>query len=140
MSTGIENPTPEDAPDGEYMAVFIPIRLPELSRSGPPLLPGLMAASVWITSWIGRPVAAELISLRSPLKKEEAIFRSSKMRIKLEILGQKMAFVLNFLYWHVSFAFASMDEMCRIYSSQEKRPSMKMHTHQELASMGYIEW
>jgi hypothetical protein len=49
------------------MAVFIPMRFPELSRSGPPLLPGLIAASVWITSWIGRPVAAELISLRSPL-------------------------------------------------------------------------
>nr|DAD30939.1 TPA_asm: hypothetical protein HUJ06_009790 [Nelumbo nucifera] len=50
VSTGIENPTPEDAPDGEYIAVFIPIKLPELSRSGPPLLPGFMAASVCITS------------------------------------------------------------------------------------------
>lgn len=49
------------------MAVFIPIRVPELSRSGPPLFPGLIAASVCITSWIGRPVAAELISLRKPL-------------------------------------------------------------------------
>jgi hypothetical protein len=46
VSTGIENPTPEDAPDGEYIAVFIPMRFPELSRSGPPLLPGLIAASV----------------------------------------------------------------------------------------------
>jgi len=69
VSTGIENPTPEDAPDGEYIAVFIPIKLPELSSSGPPLLPGLIAASVCITSCIGRPVAAELISLRNPLKK-----------------------------------------------------------------------
>ena len=50
VSTGIENPTPEDAPEGEYIAVFIPIRFPELSRSGPPLLPGLIAASVCITS------------------------------------------------------------------------------------------
>lgn len=50
VSTGIENPTPEDAPDGEYIAVFIPMRFPELSRSGPPLLPGLIAASVCITS------------------------------------------------------------------------------------------
>lgn len=69
VSTGMENPTPDDAPDGEYIAVFMPIRLPALSRSGPPLLPGLIAASVWITSWIGRPVAAELISLRSPLQR-----------------------------------------------------------------------
>ncbi|KAM0033697.1 hypothetical protein Hdeb2414_s0016g00489011 [Helianthus debilis subsp. tardiflorus] len=50
VSTGMENPTPDDAPDGEYIAVFIPIRFPELSRSGPPLFPGLIAASVWITS------------------------------------------------------------------------------------------
>lgn len=67
VSTGIENPTPDEAPEGEYIAVFIPIRFPELSRRGPPLFPGLMAASVWMTSWIGRPVAAELISLRRPL-------------------------------------------------------------------------
>ena len=72
----MENPTPEDAPDGEYIAVFIPIRFPELSRSGPPLFPGLIAASVWITSWIGRPVAAELISLRSPLQKEINIYHT----------------------------------------------------------------
>jgi len=63
----MEKPTPDDAPEGEYIAVFTPIKFPELSRSGPPLLPGLIAASVCITSCIGRPVAAELISLRSPL-------------------------------------------------------------------------
>lgn len=67
MSTGIANPTPDEAPEVEYMAVFMPIRFPKLSRSGPPLLPGLIAASVWMTSWIRRPVAAELISLLSPL-------------------------------------------------------------------------
>ena len=31
----------------EATAVFIPITVPELSTSGPPELPGLMAASVW---------------------------------------------------------------------------------------------
>lgn len=67
VSTGIEKPTPDDAPDGEYMAVFMPIRFPALSSKGPPLLPGLIAASVWMTSCMGRPVAAELISLRNPL-------------------------------------------------------------------------
>lgn len=55
------------------MAVFMPIKFPELSSSGPPLLPGFMAASVWITSCIGRPVAAELISLRSPLQKSQQV-------------------------------------------------------------------
>jgi hypothetical protein len=64
----MEKPTPDDAPEGEYIAVFTPIKFPELSRSGPPLLPGLIAASVCITSCIGRPVAAELISLRNPLQ------------------------------------------------------------------------
>jgi len=37
-----------------YIAVFTPITFPPESSSGPPLLPGLMAASVWITS-IGAP-------------------------------------------------------------------------------------
>ncbi len=48
--------------------MLMPMRLPPLSRSGPPLLPGFIAASVWITSCIGLPVAAELISLRNPLQ------------------------------------------------------------------------
>ena len=40
MSTGIAKPTPDDEPLIVYIAVFIPIKLPELSSSGPPLLPG----------------------------------------------------------------------------------------------------
>ena len=56
---------PADEPDGLKMAVFMPIRRPALSNSGPPELPGLIAASVWITfligrcvtDWISRPVA-----------------------------------------------------------------------------------
>ena len=35
------------------MAVFTPIRRPALSSRGPPELPGLIAASVWMTSSIG---------------------------------------------------------------------------------------
>jgi hypothetical protein len=45
-SIGIANPTPEFAPEGLYIAVFIPITAPEESNNGPPLLPGLIAASV----------------------------------------------------------------------------------------------
>ena len=37
------------------MAVFMPMSRPDESRSAPPLLPGLIAASVWITFVIGRP-------------------------------------------------------------------------------------
>jgi hypothetical protein len=80
VSTGMENPTPDDAPEGEYIAVFTPIKFPELSRSGPPLLPGLIAASVCITSCIGRPVAAELISRRKPLGASE---ETTKQRLSV---------------------------------------------------------
>ena len=56
---------PALAPLGLWMAVFTPMRRPALSSRGPPLLPGLMAASVWITPemrrrvtlWISRPSA-----------------------------------------------------------------------------------
>src|SRR2546423_15646378 len=40
------------------IAVLIPMTLPAASRSGPPLLPGLIAASVWmrfVSCWAGGP-------------------------------------------------------------------------------------
>ena len=45
------------APVGSAMAVLIPMRRPLLSSSTPPELPGLMAASVWMTLRIGTPLA-----------------------------------------------------------------------------------
>ncbi|WYK06847.1 hypothetical protein DWF04_018730 [Cereibacter sphaeroides f. sp. denitrificans] len=45
---GIENPMPTEPPEGEKIAVFMPTTLPSVSKSGPPELPRLMAASVWI--------------------------------------------------------------------------------------------
>lgn len=45
------------APVGSAMAVLIPMRRPLLSSSTPPELPGLMAASVWITLRMGTPLA-----------------------------------------------------------------------------------
>ena len=48
VSTGTAKPTPALAPLGLKMAVLMPMSLPAESRSGPPELPGLMAASVWI--------------------------------------------------------------------------------------------
>mmetsp|Transcript_1930 Transcript_1930/g.7500 ORF Transcript_1930/g.7500 Transcript_1930/m.7500 type:complete len:252 (+) Transcript_1930:185-940(+) len=56
LSTGSANPTPADAPEGEYIAVLTPMSRPLLSSSGPPELPGLMAASVCTTSRMRRPV------------------------------------------------------------------------------------
>ena len=45
MLIGIEKPMPVES---RAIAVLIPITAPVASRSGPPLLPGLIAASVWI--------------------------------------------------------------------------------------------
>ena len=46
--TGIANPMPMEPPVREKIAVLTPMRLPALSTSAPPELPGLMAASVWM--------------------------------------------------------------------------------------------
>ena len=54
-STGTAKPMPALAPEGEKMAVLTPIRRPAESSSGPPELPGLIAASVWITPDNSRP-------------------------------------------------------------------------------------
>mmetsp|Transcript_11136 Transcript_11136/g.23777 ORF Transcript_11136/g.23777 Transcript_11136/m.23777 type:complete len:255 (+) Transcript_11136:35-799(+) len=61
VSTGMANPMPTlppVRPPGEMMAVLTPTSLPRESRSGPPELPGLMAASVWMQFLIARPLAA----------------------------------------------------------------------------------
>ena len=41
-------PTPDEVPDWDMMAVFMPIMSPFMSTRAPPELPGLMAASVWM--------------------------------------------------------------------------------------------
>ena len=45
---GMAKPRPILPPLGEKMAVLMPITLPSMSNSGPPELPRLMAASVWM--------------------------------------------------------------------------------------------
>ncbi len=62
MSIGIANPIPWAPP---ATAVLMPITRPAVSSSGPPLLPGLIAVSVWmrlvsrVPSWTSmvRPIA-----------------------------------------------------------------------------------
>ena len=60
MLIGIEKPIPVES---RAIAVLMPMTAPVASRSGPPLLPGLIAASVWIrfrrSAAVGRDVAAE---------------------------------------------------------------------------------
>jgi len=56
--------------------VLMPTSLPELSSSGPPELPGLIAASVWITPSIRVP-ASDGISRPSALTTPVVSVRSS---------------------------------------------------------------
>jgi hypothetical protein len=55
VSAGMANPMPTLPPPwvGLVIAVFTPISRPNRSSSGPPELPGLIGASVWITPGIG---------------------------------------------------------------------------------------
>ncbi len=48
MVAGMAKPTPAEPPDCDRMKVLMPIRSPSMSTSGPPELPGLIAASVWM--------------------------------------------------------------------------------------------
>src|SRR5438034_71592 len=56
VSTGTAKPIPADAPLGLKIAVLTPMSRPPESSSGPPEFPGLMAASVWMTSRMRRPL------------------------------------------------------------------------------------
>ena len=47
---GTAKPIPTLPPEGEVMAVFTPITLPSRFSIGPPELPLLIAASVWMKS------------------------------------------------------------------------------------------
>ena len=46
----IEKPIPMEPPLGERIAVFTPITCPSMLNRGPPELPLLIAASVWMKS------------------------------------------------------------------------------------------
>ena len=52
MLTGTANPTPDEDRDCDNIMVLTPKTLPSESKSGPPELPGLIEASVWIISGI----------------------------------------------------------------------------------------
>ena len=58
VATGTAKPMPTEVPVGEKIMVLMPIMRPPASSSGPPELPGLMEASVWIICWMMRPSSA----------------------------------------------------------------------------------
>ncbi len=51
MLEGMANPMPMFPPVGVRMLLLMPMTSPFMLTSGPPLLPRLMAASVWMKSW-----------------------------------------------------------------------------------------
>ena len=48
MFAGMAKPMPTDPPVLEKMAELMPATLPSMVTRGPPELPGLIAASVWM--------------------------------------------------------------------------------------------
>mmetsp|Transcript_15158 Transcript_15158/g.41734 ORF Transcript_15158/g.41734 Transcript_15158/m.41734 type:complete len:231 (-) Transcript_15158:139-831(-) len=61
VSMGIARPTPANVPLPVRIAVLMPMTFPSLFINGPPLFPGLMEASVWMTPLIGRPPAPSIL-------------------------------------------------------------------------------
>ena len=61
MSIGIANPTPSAVPDVLWIWALIPITRPSPSNSGPPELPRLIGASVWIAFATAKPDVSESI-------------------------------------------------------------------------------
>ena len=58
VSMGIAKPSPLKLPEVVAICSLMPITLPYWSSSGPPELPWLMAASVWMPSGITAPLGA----------------------------------------------------------------------------------
>ena len=48
VSAGMSKPMPTEPPEGEKIAVLTPITLPSMSNVGPPELPRLIGASIWM--------------------------------------------------------------------------------------------
>ena len=77
-STGMAKPMPARRRWGCRWRVLTPIRRPAQSSSGPPELPGLMAASVWITSRIGRPLGDAISRPRALMTPVVRVWSSPK--------------------------------------------------------------
>src|SRR5439155_360828 len=65
--TGIANPMPTEPPLRLTIAVLMPTTWPRALISGPPLLPGLMEASVWMKSSYGPSPMTRPVALTMPV-------------------------------------------------------------------------
>ena len=61
MSTGTAKPTPSPPPERDWICELMPTTRPLASSSGPPELPRLIAASVWIAPVIGKSVSDSIV-------------------------------------------------------------------------------
>jgi hypothetical protein len=67
MLIGMAKPMPMDPPLWEKIAVLMPMTSPLRFKSGPPELPGLMEASVWMKfSYVATPTSERPVALITP--------------------------------------------------------------------------
>ena len=76
--TGIAKPTPELLPELEAICSLMPITSPFESSSGPPELPGLIDASVWIALSIPKLVRPSTVRLVAEITPTESDWSSPK--------------------------------------------------------------
>ncbi len=76
MSTGTAKPTPSPPPLADLIWELMPSTRPRPLSSGPPELPGLMAASVWIASPIWNWVSDSIERFRAEITPTESDWRS----------------------------------------------------------------
>src|SRR5881398_1491988 len=67
VGIGIAKPMPTEPPDCEKIAALIPTAWPWALMSGPPLLPGLIDASVWMKSSYGPSPITRPVALTMPV-------------------------------------------------------------------------
>ena len=67
MSTGTAKPTPSPPPLADLICELMPSTLPSALSSGPPELPGLIAASVWMALPIPKSVSDSMFRLSAEI-------------------------------------------------------------------------
>ena len=72
MSTGTANPTPSPPPPVDRICELMPTTSPLALTSGPPELPWLMAASVWIAPAMEKPVSESIERLVAEITPTES--------------------------------------------------------------------
>ena len=78
MSTGTAKPTPSPPPLVDLICELIPSTRPAPLSSGPPELPGLMAASVWIALPIVKAVSDSMLRSMAETTPTDSDWRSPK--------------------------------------------------------------